>query len=39
MADNYLENHMAEYEAKKAEYLKKKKSHLPKSNKRRSSDE
>ncbi len=29
MADNFLEKHMEEYEAKKAAYLRKKK-HLPK---------
>lgn len=38
MADNYLEYRMGEYEKKKAEYLKRKKNHLPKNNKRRSSD-
>lgn len=31
MADNYLEKHREEYEMRKAEYLRKKKSHLPKS--------
>ncbi|WP_104368894.1 dehydrogenase [Prevotella sp. MGM1] len=31
MADNYLEKHREEYETRKAAYLKKKRSHLPKS--------
>lgn len=30
MADNFLEKHYEEYEAKKAAYLRKKKKHLPK---------
>ncbi len=31
MADNYLEKHREDYERRKAYYLGKKKSHLPKS--------
>lgn len=31
MADNYLEKHREDYELRKAKYLEKKKSHLPKS--------
>lgn len=31
MADNFLENHHAEYEQKKQHWLKKKNTHLPKS--------
>lgn len=31
MADNYLERHREEYEARKAKYLSRKRSHLPKS--------
>ncbi len=31
MADNYLEKHREDYERRKAIYLGKKKSHLPKS--------
>ena len=33
MADGYLENHYAEYEKRKADWLRKKK-HLPKTNKK-----
>lgn len=36
MADNYLEKHREEYETRKAEYLRKKKIHLPKSMRRSS---
>ncbi len=31
MADNFLEKHREEYEMRKARYLSKKKTHLPKS--------